>query len=284
MMVPLIVLFVLGFGYLGVSVWFASRQNVLFFQPKRDLVATPDAVGLVYEDVALEARDGVMLRGWWLPGPDEPSPDLPGGPFTLLFLHGANTNLGDRVDAMRFWHDLGFDIFAIDYRGYGYSSGRPTERGLYADARAGWDWLTVRRGIPETRILVAAESMGVSLATHLALETRPVGLILEAGFTRAVDVAARQHRWLPVRQMLRLQLASEERVGRLRCPKLLIHSVDDEMVPFTLARTLFRRSAPPRTLLKIRGAHAQGCLEGGPRYLVGVRAWLQSLEIHDGVA
>ena len=280
----LALLFVIGFGYLAVALIFALRQDRLFFQPKRAHAAAPGQAGLQHEDLALTTDDGVSLHAWWLPGPEDPGRERPGRPFTLLFLHGANTNLGDRVETLRFWHELGFDILAIDYRGYGRSSGRPSEQGLYRDVRAAWDWLTGRRGVPAGRVVIAAESMGVSLATHLALEVRPAAMVLEAGFTCARDVAVRRYRWLPVRQLLRLELDAESRIGRIRCPKLLVYSVDDTLVPITLGRRLEQRAAPPKDFLKIRGAHAQACRDGGPRYADRLRRWLAALEVSDGVA
>jgi uncharacterized protein len=278
------VLLVLGFGYLAVALVFAVRQEALFFKPRRTLAASPDAVGLAYEDLALTTPDGVSLHAWWVPGSPSPSPGPPGRPFTLLYLHGANTNLGDRVDALRFWHDLGFDILALDYRGYGRSGGRTTEAGLYRDVETAWDWLTGRRAVSPGRIVIAAESMGVSLALDLGLVHRPAGLVLEGGFTRAADVAARRYPWLPVRQLIRLRLAAEDAIGGVRSPKLLVHSVDDRTAPITLGRRLERRAAPPCRFLKVRGAHARACVEGGPRYRDGLRRWLEKLEMHDGVA
>ncbi|HOX24644.1 MAG TPA: alpha/beta hydrolase [Candidatus Krumholzibacteria bacterium] len=275
----LVALFAIGFGYLALVLAFAVRQDTLFFKPKRGLAATPAAAGLAFTDLALVAADGVALHAWWVPGPPEPAATLPGRPFTLLYLHGANTNLGDRVDALRFWHDLGFDVLALDYRGFGRSAGRPSEKGLYLDARAAWDWLAAARGVPAGRIVIAAESLGVSLATHLALAARPAALVLEAGFTCAADVAARRYPWLPVRQVIRLDLANADRLARIRCPKLIVHSVDDATVPVGHARRLVERAAPPRLLLRIRGAHARGCVEGGPRYVDALRRWLEGLTV-----
>ncbi len=280
----MVILFALGFGYLAVALVFASRQDRLFFQPKRGHEKEPAAAGLVHEDLALTASDGASLHAWWLPGTDDPGGDRPGRAFTLFFLHGANTNLGDRVDTLRFWHELGFDILALDYRGYGKSTGRPSERGLNRDVQAGWEWLTTRRGIPAGRIVVAAESMGVSLATRLAEDVRPAAMVLEAGFTCAADVAARRYPWLPVRQFLRIGLDNEDRIGRIRCPKLLVYSVDDTTVPIGMGRKLERRAAAPKEFLKVRGIHAQACHGGGPRYADKLRRWLADLDVTDGVA
>lgn len=274
MNIALVMLFLLGFGYLAVALVFAGRQDTLFFKPKRELAATPDQAGLVAEDVTVTSDGGLRLHGWWLPTGGLAGP---GAGRTLLYLHGANTNLGDRVDALAFWHGLGFAVLAIDYRGYGRSDGRPTELGLYADTLAAWRWLLVEKQLAPAQIVVAAESMGVSLAAELGVHEQPAGMILEAGFTRAADVAQRRYRWLPVRQMIRLQLATEDRIGRIRCPKLIVHSVEDRTVPITLGRRLERRARPPREFLKIRGAHARACVEGGERYRDGLIRWLESL-------
>ena len=284
-MVPaLVILLALGFGYAAIALVYAARQEVLFFKPSRELGATPADAGLAFEDLILRTTDKVALHAWWLPGPPSPALQLPGRPYTLLYLHGANTNLCRRVDALRFWHDLGFDILAIDYRGYGRSGGRASEAGLNRDVEAAWAWLVDDRAVPPGRILIAAESMGVSLALALATRKRSAGLILEGGFTRASDVAARRYPWLPVRQLIRLQFAAEDLIGAVRCPKLLVHSVDDTIVPINLGRRLERRAAPPCRFLKIRGAHARACVEGGPRYSDGLRRWLERLEVRDGVA
>lgn len=275
MSVWLVGLFVLGFGYVLVSLVFASRQDAMFFQPKRALAATPPDVGLAHDDVTITTDDGVALHAWWLPRAADATG--PGEPYTLLYLHGANTNLGDRVDALAFWHGLGFAILALEYRGYGRSDGRATELGLYADVHAAWRWLTSVRGCDPSVVMVAAESMGVSLATELAVRERPAAMVLEAGFTCAADVAMRRYPWLPVRQMIRLSLSNLDRIGRVRCPKLIVHSVSDTLVPITMGRRLHQRAAPPRDILTIRGAHARACAEGGERYRSGVEKWLSRL-------
>ena len=284
MTMPLLVLLALGFGYLAVALVFYARQETLFFKPRRELRATPADVGLAYEDLTIATADGISIGAWWLAGPSSSARDLPGLPFTLLYLHGANTNLGDRVDALRHWHDLGFEILAVDYRGYGRSRGRPSEDGLCRDAFAAWEQLTDGRGVPPGRIVIAAESMGVSLALILAASRRPAGLVLEGGFTRAADVAARRYPWLPVRQLIRLRFAAEDSIAAVRSPKLLVHSVDDAVVPISLGRRLQRRAAPPCDFLKIRGGHARAHAEGGPRYADGLRRWIEKLEMSDGVA
>ncbi|MEZ4386107.1 MAG: alpha/beta hydrolase [Candidatus Krumholzibacteriia bacterium] len=271
----LVGLFVVSAVYVAVSLVFAARQDVLFFQPKRTLAATPTEAGLAYEDVAIVSEPGVELHAWWLPR--AAGADGPGAAFTLLYLHGANTNLGDRVDALTFWHGLGFAILALDYRGYGRSTGRPTEAGLHADVAAAWRWLVETRGLVRSELMVAAESLGVSLASELASGAAPAAMVLEAGFTGAADMALRRYPWLPVRQMIRLDLGNADRLGRVRCPKLIVHSVEDALVPITMGRRLHQRAAPPCEILTIRGAHARACREGGERYRRGLERWLAGL-------
>jgi hypothetical protein len=273
--------FLLGFGYLVVALVYAARQEQLFFKPRGELAATPAAAGLPFEDVTMVADDGVHLHGWWLPAPvaaNEPeAAGSPGRGRTLLYLHGAAVDLGGRVDALAFWSSLGFAILAVDYRGYGRSEGRPTEAGLYADAHAAWRWLVDERGVAAEHVVVAAESLGVAVATELGRHVRPAGLVLEAGFTDAAAIAARRYPWLPVRQMMRLRLDTAAAIAGVRSPTLIVHSVEDDLVPISMGRRLQQRAGRSCDFLSIRGAHARACVGGGDRYRRGVVRWLEKL-------
>ncbi len=257
----------------------ATNQERRVFQPRPGLAGTPRTIGLEYEDVALDASDGVRLHAWMLPAPAWAE-----NPDSVLYLHGAGVNLGDTLATLAYWHGRGFAILALDYRGYGRSAGHPSEAGIYRDARAAWDHLVTMRRVRPGRIIVVAVSLGVSVATELATHVTPLALVLEAGFTRVADVAVRRYPWLPARQLTRIGLAAEDRVTRIRCPKLFVHSLEDRTVPITLGRKLFDRAAPPKKLLRILGRHARACEDGGHRYEEGLTAFLTSLPHDDDVA
>jgi fermentation-respiration switch protein FrsA (DUF1100 family) len=156
--------------------------------------------------------------------------------------------------------------------------------GLYQDARAAWDQLVGDRKVRPRRIVVVGVSLGVSVATELAAQVEPLAMVLEGGFTRLGDVAARRYPWLPARLLLRIGLAADQRVAAIGCPKLFVHSIQDGSVPITLGRKLFQCAAPPKTLLRITGRHARASEDGGHRYVAGVKAFLAQLPLDDEVA
>lgn len=277
MSVPMAILFVLGFGYLVAMIVMAVTQERRIFQPRSGLAATPDEAGLAYENVRLTSADGTSLHAWWLP-----PPTWADRPFTLLFLHGAATNLGDLVGNLAYWQGLGFAILAVDYRGYGESAGRPTEAGLYDDAKAAWDHLRRERRVEHDRIVVFGVSLGVAVAAELASRVQPQALILEGGFTRIADVAARRYWWLPVRQLIRIDLAAVDRLRSVRARKLFIHSLEDATISYAVGVRLFRAAASPKTLLRIRGLHARAYEAEPERVNRAVMEFLATLSPGDG--
>ncbi len=279
MSVSVIVLFAVAFGYLLVALYIGWGQEKRIFQPKPGQTATPRDIDLAFEEVILTAADGVRLNAWRLPAASWSE-----NPLWLLHLHGQGTNLSDQLSDLRFWHDLGFAILALDYRGYGLSEGAPSEAGLYRDARAAWTHLVDDLKVRPRRIVVVGVSLGVSVAAELGTWAKPLALVLEGGFTRLGDVAVRRYPWLPAKLLLRTGLAADDRVGVIRCPKLFVHSIQDGRVPITLGRKLFQRAAPPKTLLRITGRHARASEDGGTRYLDGVKAFLAQLPHDDEVA
>jgi len=251
---------------------FLFQEKLVYF-PERALVATPAQVGLNYQDVEFTATDGVRLHGWFLPA--EPARAV------LLFCHGNAGNISGRLESLKIFHDLGLAIFIFDYRGYGRSAGRPGEAGTYADAHGAWQHLTGDRGIAPADIVIFGRSLGGAVAIELASQVNGHGLIVEATFTSAVELGARAYPWLPVRQLGRIRYDSLARVHRVRGPKLFIHSLNDEVVPYTLGLKLYDRAREPKTLLKIRGSHGDGFLTSGQLYTEGLERFLASLRPAD---
>lgn len=236
--------------------------------PGRSLVQTPERIGLEYEDVEFEAEDGVALHGWFLPAEADRG--------TVLFFHGNAGNISHRLDSLRIFHDLGFAVFIIDYRGYGRSAGQPSEAGLYADARAAWDHLVAERGIDPARIVAFGRSLGAAVAACLARERELGGLILESGFTSVPDLGAELYPWLPVRWLARLDYDARACVAEADLPVLVVHSPDDEIIPFRHGEAL--AEAAGAELLRIRGDHNTGFLRSGDLYRRGLDRFLATLD------
>lgn len=256
-----------AYAALLLAVYFGQER--LLYLPEiagRTLTATPRDIGLDYETVWLTADDGVKLNGWYI------APTRPRG--TLLFFHGNAGNISHRLDSLRIFHDLGLAVLIIDYRGYGQSKGTPSEAGTHLDATAAWRYLTESRGVPPQRVVLFGHSLGAALAAWLATEKRPAALILESAFTSVPDLAAELYWWLPARRLARLQYATRDYLARVRCPVLVVHSEDDEIIPYRHGQALYAAAHPPKAFLTLRGDHNAGFLLSGTDYVRGLDAFL----------
>ena len=235
--------------------------------PGRELDATPEAVGLAFEDVTLETSDGVRVHGWFVPGESERA---------LLYFHGNAGNISHRLYSIREWHDLGLSVFIIDYRGYGRSEGNPTEQGLYRDGAAAWQYLAGERGIAPEDIIVFGRSLGGSVAAWLAARQAPAALIVESSFTSVPDIGQEAYPWLPVRWLSRFKHATRDHVRQVTSPVLVVHSRDDEIIPFHHGEAIFAAASEPKTFLEIRGGHNDAHAVSAALYRDGLQDFLRS--------
>jgi hypothetical protein len=217
----------------------------------------------------MRTSDGVTLHGWYIPGRSD---------RVLLFFHGNAGNISHRLESIRQFLQLGLSVLIIDYRGYGQSGGRPTEQGIYRDAQAAWRYLAEANETPATRIVLFGRSMGASAASYLATRHRPLALIVESSFTSVPDIAAEYYPWLPVRRLSRLRHSTEDFIREADCPVLVIHSRDDEIVPFRHGEAIYAAASEPRTLFEIHGTHNDAFLRDEHNYLAGLQSFLDGLE------
>lgn len=264
-------LIVIVFGLylaLGLALYlFQSRLIYFPNTPSRALWATPDDAGFAYETVELTAKDGVRLHGWFLPAATKAR-------GVLLFFHGNAGNISHRLDSLKIFHDSGLAVLIIDYRGYGQSSGEVSEHGTYLDAEAAWHYLTKERRVPEREIVIFGRSLGAAIAADLAAKHEPGALILESGFTSVPDMAAELYRIFPVRWLTTIKYPTQTSLGNVKSPVLIIHSVNDEIIPFHHGEALFEAANEPKTFLKITGGHNDGFLTSGRVYEDGIHVFL----------
>jgi fermentation-respiration switch protein FrsA (DUF1100 family) len=232
-------------------------------------------VNLIYEEVTFETEDGKQLFGWFLPANDT-SP-------VLLFSHGNAGNIGTRLKSLEVFHNLGLSIFTYDYRGYGDSEGTPSENGTYLDAEAAWEHLVEERGISEDRLIIFGRSLGGAVSAWLAEKHTPKALILESTFTSFDDFASDLAPFLPIGLLSRFDYNTEEHVGAVDCPVLIIHSRDDETVPFDHGQSLFESAKAPKVFLEVSGDHNTGFLSSRDTYEAGIDAFV-SAYVRDGAS
>lgn len=264
-------------GLLGVLY---LRQSDMVFVPSTVHEASPADIGLVHEDVWLTTPDGETLHAWFLPASRDHVPEDGHGDArqVLLFFHGNSGNISNRLNSLRIFHDLGLDVFIPDYRGYGMSSGTPSEEGLKQDAITAWRYLLEERAYPPDRVIVFGRSLGAWVAASLAArpDVDPAGVILEAGFSSALDIARERYPWVPVSWLLRFELDTRAAVAIIDDPLLLMHSRVDKVVSFANAQRLLESASQAVSVefLELKGGHNDGFLVTGADYVETLRRFL----------
>ncbi len=221
---------------------------------------------LAYEDVTLRTADGVQLAAWYIPAAEARG--------TVLFCHGNGGNIGSYLGNTSLLRSLGLAVFIFDYRGYGRSQGDPSEEGTYQDAEAAWRYLVEVRGVPPESIIVHGRSLGGAVAARLAADHPARALILESSFTSLPDLGQHLLPLVPVRLIARFQYNTLADVAKVHCPVLVIHSRQDEVIPFSEAQRLLAAAPGPKTLLEIHGSHDSGWAESEEVYAGGIKRFL----------
>jgi fermentation-respiration switch protein FrsA (DUF1100 family) len=234
---------------LGLVYVFQSRL-VYYPQIGRAVTVTPQAYGLAFESVELETEDGEKLDAWWVP--------TAGARGTVLMFHGNAGNISHRLDYLLMFGRLGYSTLIVDYRGYGNSTGSPSEEGTYRDALAAWRHLTEKRGVRSADIVIFGESLGGAIASWLAARHTPRALVLASTFTSVTDLGAQVYWLLPVRLLSRFRYDNLANLKAIRSPVLIAHSRDDDIVPFAHGQKLFAAASEPKQFLETRGGHNEG--------------------------
>jgi uncharacterized protein len=239
------IILVLSYAVLLLIVYL-NQDSMLYF-PQRDLWTTPKSAGLTYEDVTLRTIDGVNLSAWYIPADYEQG--------VLLFCHGNAGNISHRLDSLKIFHSLNLSVLIFDYRGYGKSEGKPSEQGTYLDAEAAWEYLIKDKKKSPDHIILFGRSLGAAVASEIAKRKNPGALIVESAFTSAPDLGQSLYPWLPVRLLSKYRYPAKENLSLLSCPKLIIHSPEDEIIPFEHGQRLYEQAYQPKEFLSIRGGH-----------------------------
>ncbi|MHB1205718.1 MAG: alpha/beta hydrolase [Rhodospirillaceae bacterium] len=234
------------FGYTGIITWFYLHQDSILYPGDRG-DTSPAAKGLTgFEQVGIETPDGEKLAGWWKAPPE--------GSGVVLYLHGQTGSLGTEdyiVTRSRDMAAAGLGVLALDYRGYGGSTGHPSEAGLITDAKAAYDF--IRRAAPDARIAIFGTSLGTAAAVALAAQVPESGLLLDSPFTSALHIAQLRYPWLPSAVLMRDHWDSESRIAQVNAPLLLVHCDADKTVPLAEGAELFAHANEPKTMIVLPG-------------------------------
>jgi fermentation-respiration switch protein FrsA (DUF1100 family) len=250
--------------YLGIAaILYVAQRSMMYFP--ETVHTTPAQAGLPEaQEVSLTAADGVRIIAWYA----APRDDKP----VILYFHGNGGALRYRVDRFRKIIGDGIGLVAIEYRGYGGSNESPSETGLIADGEAAYAFAAAR--YQAQQLVLWGESLGSGVAVALAAEKSVGRVILEAPFTSAAAVAATRYWYLPVRLLMKDQYRSDERIGKVTAPVLILHGMHDHVVPFAMGERMFELTKAPKHIVRfIDGDHedldANGALHAVGRFLAG---------------
>ncbi len=264
-------------GYLMACGALFIQQRQVIYRPGKTYAFTPGAAEfhMSYETVRFPAdrRSGQKLQGWWLPAPqaDERLDLLPAEPRrvvksskVLLYLCGVGQNMGDRnyLTRLQALRQLGFSVLIFDYRGYGQSDGEfPHETQMYQDAQAAWDYLTQVREIPPQDIVLYGESLGGAIAIDLASQQPQAGaLIVQSSFSSMQAIVQRWSwsKYFPIDHLLTERFDSIRKIKTIQMPVLLIHGMQDPVVPYSMSQTLYAAAPSPKSLWLVpEGGHVR---------------------------
>ncbi len=239
------------------------------YYPFRAIEYTPKDIGLEYEDVSLTAKDGVQISGWFIPSQSSRA--------VVLFCHGNGGNISHRLQKIMILNRLNLDVLIFDYRGYGKSKGRPSENGLYLDAEAVYDYLLNERKVPPRKIIGYGESLGGAVIAELALRRELGSIIMESSFTSVPDMAKTVAPFIPG-FVYKSRFDSLSKIKNIGYPKLILHSTDDEVVPFEHGRRLFDNAEEPKEFIEMKGGHNDTFLVSGDLFVSAIDSFIERLQ------
>ena len=261
---------------LTAAIWYA--QTKILYHPSHSVDSTPRDAGVPFDDVKLPLK-GDQLAGWWVPS-DAPKAR------TLLYLHGNAANVAANQDHVLRLRDSGLNVFIIDYRGYGHSTGGPPRESLlYEDAERAWEYLVAERHIPPRHIVIYGHSLGGAVAVKLASSHPEAGaLITEGTYTSIADMADGSFAaYLPLRLILTERMDSISKIGSLPLPKLIIHGDADTMVPPSMAQRLYNAAADPKQIAMIPGGgHENSAVVNATAYFAALNGFLSQYDLKPG--
>jgi fermentation-respiration switch protein FrsA (DUF1100 family) len=254
----------------AVLIGLALVSDRLIFQPQPASYADQEQSQFLHQlnppGQLVKIRSGdQQITGLSLPNPQ--------AKYTLLFSHGNAEDIGDDLIFFRMYRDARFAVFAYDYRGYGTSTGRPSEQGVYEDATAAYNFVTQQLHVPPATIISMGRSVGCAPAIHIAATQKVAGLIAEAPFMSAFRVLTR----VPLLPWDKFNNLSE--IKKVGAPVLIIHGRNDQVVPFWHGERVFQNANAPKQFVAVEGAgHNDVLFVAGKKYFGSLQQFAASLQ------
>jgi len=249
------IFFILFTGYAAIIVYFINQEEALIFgvhQSRLPLVQPPVNLNLKYIPLRFENDDGDVLSGWMIQSKNDSTASQ-----WILFCHGnaSNISYSDYFPRYDVFTSIGCNVLTFDYRGFGESTGKPSEEGLNNDALSAFRFLADSLKIPINRIFIYGFSLGTAPAIDLATRIQAAGLIIEAGYPSMPEVAKELYPFLPMKLIMKNKFRSIDKIEKVMIPTLFFHSVEDEWIPIEMGRLLYEKALPPKSFFEMRGPH-----------------------------
>ncbi len=254
--------------WVGLMASLYFKQNDLLFMPRAEIDRTPRDIGLAFEDRTVRTADGESLAAWWIPHPQSRC--------SVIHFHGnAGNRSGRLADAQRF-HQFGCNVLMTDYRGYGGSTGSPSEAGTYLDAEAFWDAALDAGAEPASTVLFG-RSLGGPNAAYLASQRPAGGLILESTFESLPALADDLFGWLSLHALVRNEYPTAKHLSAFEGPVLILHSTEDDLIPFTHGRRLAQAHGDAARFVELAGDHNHGPSATGAPYVAALAEFVETV-------
>jgi len=251
------------------QLWVLWAQKRMSFWPDPQRQELAGAVSLGFSEVGIRTTDDLRLVGWWRP-PDEQK-------AVVVFFGGNAGSIGDRRIFLEALAGNGYGVLGVNYRGYGGSEGSPSEKGIYIDGLSAYDFVCREQGIVPQRVIAYGQSLGGAVAAQIALRRDVAALVIESSFTSGADMAKRVIPFLPLWLLMTYRFDNIHAVAKIKCPKLIVHGLRDETVPFEQGQALFAAACEPKRFYAIPGGMHNNILDaGGAPYLDYLQEFIDS--------
>lgn len=262
----LLALLIASLIYLIICVFVYFFQEHFIFFPQKGSVPPPE--DLKISEHRITTRDGEQLHAWWMP--------VDTAEYTVLFFHGNAGNISRGEKRMRLFHEMGCNALAVDYRGYGISTGSiGKEEDIYEDANASWKYLTETLNILEEKIIIWGWSLGGAVAVDLAQNKNCHALVMESTFFRLKDISKKTYWFLPNKLLLRFRFTSGEKLLKIHAPVLFIHSKADKTIPYEHGKRLFEKFSGEKRFIDITGDHNHGIFDSQEKFISEAKTFMK---------
>lgn len=265
-MISFLVFLIAGYLLL-LSLMYLFQRQLIFF-PTSNYLITPEKAGLNAENVWISTQDGEKLHGWFFPVEESE--------YVVVLSHGNAGNISNRIDIGKLLSEIGFSVLLYDYRGYGKSTGKPDEQGLYTDIESVVQYLNTEKGFKEVEMIMYGRSLGGAVAAYAASKYLVAGLVIDSAFENLKTMVADLYPFVPS-SLAAYEFPTENYLSKItNIPVMIMHSRNDEIINFSHGQKLFEIANEPKRFVELRGGHNDNFHESAD---IHIEHWNQFLNL-----